>query len=72
MNKIFDIIANNHFNSNPPNWHCNECRTYDSLYGSYISFIEEDEFLSNTDKYIDNAYDKSQNNGEGYNLCRKR
>ena len=72
MNKIFDIIANNHFNSNPPNWHCNECRTYDSLYCSYISFIEEDEFLSNTDKYIDNAYDKSQNNGVGYNLFRKR
>lgn len=39
---------------------------------SYIAFIEEDEFLSNPQKYIDNAYDKSENDADGYNLTKQR
>lgn len=35
-------------------------------------FIEEDEFLSNPQKYIDNAYDKSENDADGYNLTKQR
>ena len=33
-----------------------------------IAFIEEDEFLRNPIKYIDNAYEKSENDGKGYDL----
>lgn len=70
LDKTFDIIANNHFNSNPEKWHCSECRTYDWLDGSYIAFIEEDEFLSDPNKFIENAYKKSENDGSGYDLTR--
>lgn len=63
--KIQDIIAKNHFNSNPPK---KVNGLYDWLNGSYISFIEEEEFLNNPQKYIDNAYEKSENDGRGYEL----
>ncbi|HAV90665.1 MAG TPA: hypothetical protein DCW44_05280 [Eubacterium sp.] len=72
MDKVFDIIADNHFNSNPKQWHCEKCETYDYLNGSYISFIEEDSFLDNPQKYIDNAYDKSENDAAGYDIVRER
>ncbi len=68
MEKLFELIANNHFNSDPEQWHCEKCKTYDNLNGSYIAFIEEDDFLKNPSFYIDNAYDKSENDGEGYNI----
>ena len=72
MEKTFDIIANNHFNSTPPQWHCDYCKTYDSLYGSYISFIEEDDFLSDPEKYIENAYIKSQEYIDNYEIQKTR
>lgn len=72
MDKVFDIISKNHFNSNPKQWHCDKCETYDWLNGSYISFIEEDEFISHPEKYIDNAYDKSENDASGYELKKQR
>lgn len=66
MNKVQDIIQKNHFNSDPP------IKTskgfYDWLNGSYITFVEEDAFLSNPTTYIDNAYEKSENNGKGYTV----
>ena len=72
MSNVFNIISNNHFNSNPPQWHCKDCKTYDYLNGSYIAFIEEDDFLENPQKFIENAYNKSQNNGDGYSLQKTR
>lgn len=65
MDKIQDIIAKNHFNSNPPK---KVDGSYDWLNGSYITFVEEDVFLYNPPKYIDNAYEKSENDGRGYDL----
>lgn len=65
MDKIQDIIAKNHFNSNPPQ---KVDGSYDWLNGSYITFVEEDDFLYNPTKYIDNAYEKSENDGSGYEL----
>lgn len=64
MNKIQDI-AKNHFNSNPPK---KEDGVYDWLNGSYITFVEEGDFLNNPLKYINNAYEKSENDGKGYDL----
>lgn len=72
MDKVYDIISKNHFNSNPKQWHCEECETYDQLLGSYISFVKEDDFLNNPSKYIENAYEKSENDAEGYDLKKTR
>ena len=72
MDKVYSIIAENHFNSKPEQWHCARCRTYDWLNGSYISFIEEDDFLANPRYYINNAYDKSENDADGYELVKQR
>lgn len=72
MDKVFNIISKNHFNSNPKQWHCDRCETYDSMNGSYINFIEEEDFLNNPSKYIDNAYNKSENDASGYDLQKTR
>ena len=69
---LYSIIHKNHFNSNPPQWHCETCKTYDWLYGSYIEYVEEEEFLKNPQKFIDNAYDKSENSASGYDLTKQR
>lgn len=58
---LYPIIYNNHFNSNPPLKHCNDCNTYDFLNGSYITMVDEDVFLINPSLYIENAYYKSEN-----------
>lgn len=65
---IYPIIINNRQNQDPPVYHCEECKSIDALTGSYIAFVEEDEFIANYDKYIDNAYDKSENDGAGYEI----
>lgn len=72
MDKVYNIISNNHFNSKPKQWHCSECETYDSLDGSYIAFVEEEEFLRDSNKYIENAYKKSENDASGYELQKER
>lgn len=58
--KLYPIINNNRFNENPTVYHCEKCKTVDRLSGSYISIIEEDEFLDNPSKFIENAYEKCQ------------
>lgn len=72
LDKVFDIISQNHFNSNPEQWHCDKCKTYDWLNGSYITFVEEETFLDDPEKYINNAYDKSENDASGYDLVKQR
>lgn len=72
MGKVFDIISENHFNSNPKQWHCDKCKTYDWLNGSYIAFIEQEDFLEDPHRYINNAYDKSENDARGYDLVKQR
>lgn len=65
---LFPIITKNHFNSEPPNIHCDECKTYDSDKGSYISYIQEDTFLANVNGFVEKAIAKSQKDCEGYNI----
>ena len=72
MSKVFNIISENHFNSNPEQWHCEKCKTYDWLNGSYIAFVGEADFLADPQKYINNAYDKSENDASGYDLVTQR
>jgi hypothetical protein len=69
--KLFPIIYKNHHNSVPPQWHCNKCKTYYYDNGSYISFIEEEKFLYDPQKYIENAYEKSENT-QAYDLTKQR
>jgi hypothetical protein len=69
---LYPIIYNNHFNSNPAKWHCEICKTYDWMNGSYIEYVEEETFLANPQLYIDNAYDKSEYDGYGYDLQKTR
>lgn len=64
--KVFDIINNNRQNQEPQVYSCNKCMSINSLTGSYIAFVEEDDFLNNPSKYIDNAFDKSENDASGY------
>ncbi len=64
--KIPEIINKNRHNSNPA---IKDSKgLWDWLNGSYIAFVEEDVFLNNPQKYINNAYDKSENDAEGYDL----
>lgn len=70
--KVYNIINNNRFNQYPKKYSCDVCKTVNSLTGSYITYVEEETFLNNPNKYIDNAYDKSENDAQGYILCKKR
>ncbi len=66
--KIFKIITENRRNQEPPVYVCERCQTIDSLNGSYIAYVEEDEFINNMDKYIENSYQKSLNDCKGYRI----
>ena len=57
--KLYSIISENHFNSIPPKYHCSECKTYEADLGSYISYIKEEDFLLDPNKYVEKAYEKS-------------
>jgi hypothetical protein len=70
--KVFSIINNNRFNQNPKVYTCNVCGTVNALTGSYISFIEEGTFLAEPQKYINNAYEKSENDAFGYDIVKIR
>ena len=70
--KVYDIINNNRFNQDPIVYSCNVCKTVDALTGSYIAYVTEEDFLSDPVTYIDNAYQKSENDAYGYNLVKQR
>ena len=59
--RIPQIVNENRYNQVPKVYSCNTCKCVDWLTGSYIAFVTEEEFLSNPTRYIDNAFDKSQN-----------
>lgn len=71
-NLVYDIISQNRYNQTPKKYSCSICKCVNSTTGSYISYIEEDEFLANPQKYVDEAYDKSENDAAGYELKRTR
>ncbi len=71
-NKVYNIINNNRFNQNPEVYSCDICKTVNALTGSYIAYVEEEDFFSNPTKYINNAYDKSENDAAGYDITKTR
>ena len=70
--KVYDIINNNRFNQEPKVYSCPICKTVNALMGSYIAYVTEEDFLSNPSLYIDNAYEKSENDASGYKLVKSR
>lgn len=70
--KVYPIINNNRSNQNPKQYSCDICKTINALTGSYIAYVEEETFLNNPQKYIDNAYDKSENDAFGYDITKTR
>jgi len=58
--KLYKVISNNRFNLKKSEYVCEQCKTVDQLSGSYISLIDEADFLKAPSKYIENAYEKSQ------------
>jgi len=58
--KLYNIINNNRFNLKNPVYVCDKCETVDRLTGSYISLVNEDIFLSDPNKYVENAFEKSK------------
>lgn len=58
---LYNIITENRYNQDPKEYYCDKCKTIDVLTGSYISLIEEGDFLSDPNKYIDSAFEKSKN-----------
>lgn len=68
---LYAIIANNRFNQNPKVYSCDKCQTVNQLNGSYISLINQEDFLSNPNYYIENAYEKSKDTNS-YNVSRKK
>lgn len=69
---VFPIISNNRRNQNPKVYHCEKCKSIDRLTGSYISFVDEETFLADIDTYINNAFDKSENDASGYDIIPTR
>ena len=65
---LYDIIKNNRYNQNPKVYSNDKHKTVDWLTGSYISFVEEEVFLNNPTRFINNAFDKSENDGDGYDI----
>jgi hypothetical protein len=70
--KVYNIVNNNRFNQNPKKYTCDKCKTVSALTGSYIAYVEEDVFLSDPQKYINNAFDKSENDADGYDIIKTR
>lgn len=66
--KVFNAIKDNRWNQVPKKYSCKECKTVDSLNGSYISYVDEETFLKNPLKYIENVYEKSQDDCAGYEI----
>ena len=69
--KVYNIISNNRYNQSLPIYQCQKCKSVDSLSGSYISYIEEEEFLKSPQKFIENAYEKSEKS-DSYELVKQR
>ena len=69
--KLYPIIAHNRFNRTEEPYTCSSCQTYSRLDGSYFSIVDEEEFLVDPERYIENAFDKSES-FDDFNLTKQR
>jgi hypothetical protein len=68
---VYDIISKNRYNQSPKKYTCETCKSINALTGSYISYIVEETFLADPQKYIENAFEKSED-VDGYDLTKQR
>ena len=57
---LYDIITKNRCNRVEKEYTCQQCKCISQLDGSYIALIDEAEFLKDADRYIENAFEKSE------------
>lgn len=69
--KLYEIINKNRYNLVNAQHSCEHCKPWDILSGSYISLIEEHKFLADPSKYIENAFEKSENI-DSFNIMKTR
>ncbi len=70
--KLYNIINNNRYNlTGDDKYACDHCKTYSQLDGSYIALIEEEEFIKDPEKYIENAYGKCEK-VDNYDISKQR
>ena len=69
--KLYPIITNNRYKRKGRGYACDTCSSHDQLQGSYISLIDQEVFLANPEKYIENAYQKSEVSDE-FDLIKQR
>ena len=69
--KLYTIINKNRFNLRNKSYKCSRCKTYDALSDSYMSIIDEEDFLGNPQKYIDNAFNKAEKSDD-FELTKQR
>lgn len=68
---VYDIINKNRFNQEPKVYSCDKCKCFTEATASYISYVDEETFLGDPNKYIEIAFDKSENY-KNYNLTKQR
>lgn len=64
MAYVPNIILNNRYNVKLKKFKDEATKTYNSLWGSYISYVTEDDFIKKPHLYIDNAFEKSKKSGD--------
>ena len=69
--KLYQIITANRYKRAGQAYACNVCKTHRQLDGSYISLIDQETFLANPEKYIENAYEKSEQ-ADDFDLTKQR
>ena len=69
--KLYKIINENKYNLKSGADACDHCKTYSQLNGSYISLIEEEYFIDDPGKYIENAYEKCEKTDD-FDLSKQR
>lgn len=68
---LYPIIIGNRCNQDPKEYTCEECKSIHWLNGSYMALVEEEEFLDDPQRFIDNAFEKHQKTWN-YDLCKTR
>lgn len=66
----FPIMKANRGNQKPKVYACPDCQSIDKLSGSYLSYVKMEDFVNSPSRYIDNAYDKSLNADNNYDLTK--
>lgn len=59
-NFLYPIIYNNRFNRREKEYSCKICNTFDDTSQSYMSVVNEADFLASPDHWIENAFNKSK------------